>query len=94
MGCGILFPRDYRADVDSGGSAPSSPEEMDDLIDVEDYVDTDSDDGEIWDKQTSETNIQVSWQALFFFLNTTLQSKSWLSSIIVSLLEKQIKAIH
>lgn len=59
MGCGILFPRDYRADVDSGGSAPSSPEEMDDLIDVQDYVDTDSDDGEIWDKQTSETNIQV-----------------------------------
>ena len=68
MGCGILFPRDYRAEAEIEQwwfCSQVLQRKWNDLIDVGDYADTDSDDGEMWDKQISETNIQVNFQTFF-----------------------------
>nr|CAD7403414.1 unnamed protein product [Timema poppensis] len=51
MGCGIIFPRDYICEYDSDGGSvefsPSSPNEVDDLLDLT-LEGSDSEDEEWW----------------------------------------------
>ena len=63
MGCGILFPRDYRSEVDSDGSShDSSPDgvdsPVDELLEPEEFS-SDSEDEEWWERPHAESGTKV-----------------------------------